>query len=70
MIEQYAETLGELIASLDQENHALACRIAELPDEIRGYGHVKERNIATVRTRQQRLLANFREPASAASAAE
>ena len=70
LIEQYAETLGELIARLDQENHALACRIAELPDEIRGFGHVKERNIATVRTRQQRLLANFRAPASAVSAAE
>ena len=70
LIAEYVEATGELIDRLDQQNHALACRIAELPDQIRGFGHVKDRNIAAARLSRQRLLDELRAPAAAISAAE
>ena len=34
--------------------------IASLPATIRGYGHVKRRNIEAARSREQALVAQFR----------
>tara|TARA_R110000751_G_scaffold152166_4_gene257186 strand:- start:38560 stop:42018 length:3459 start_codon:yes stop_codon:yes gene_type:complete len=42
----YLETLETLATGLTAKNHALAVAIAEVPDEIRGYGHVKEAAVA------------------------
>ena len=59
-----------MLHGLDAERHALALEIAALPDGIRGYGHVKERNLAAVRTRWQALMARWRgvEPEARAAA--
>jgi indolepyruvate ferredoxin oxidoreductase len=54
-----------VIAGLSAENHALALEIASLPEQIRGYGHVKDRNLAAARTRWSDLLAKWRNPQSA-----
>ena len=70
LIEEYWAVIAELVDGLNQESHALACQIAEIPDEIRGFGHVKERNIAAAKAKERRLLARFRAPAPQASAAE
>jgi indolepyruvate ferredoxin oxidoreductase len=50
-------------------NHALAVKIASLPEEIRGYGHVKERNVAGAKTRQAQLMAELRSPEAQRTAA-
>jgi indolepyruvate ferredoxin oxidoreductase len=42
----YLETLETLASGLTAKNHAVAVAIAEVPDEIRGYGHVKEAAVA------------------------
>jgi indolepyruvate ferredoxin oxidoreductase len=60
LIEQYRQTVDELVAGLNAGNHALAVEIAALPEKIRGYGHVKERNLAAVRPEWQRLLEQWR----------
>jgi len=69
LIEEYAQLLDELVAGLRPENHALAVQIASIPEEIRGYGHVKMRSLAAARETQTRLLAEFRNPAQQRAAA-
>jgi len=43
--DHYRETLAQLIGSLSAETYEQAVRIAELPDQIRGYESVKVRNV-------------------------
>jgi indolepyruvate ferredoxin oxidoreductase len=62
LIADYRNTLDELIVGLDHDNHALAVEIAEIPEHIRGYGHVKERHLAAALTRQEQLMKAWREP--------
>jgi len=62
LIGDYARLLGELVAGLRPENHALAVQIASIPEEIRGYGHVKMQTLAAAKEKQARLLAEFRSP--------
>jgi indolepyruvate ferredoxin oxidoreductase len=69
LIGEYRASIEEVIAGLRAENHTLALEIASLPEQIRGYGHVKERNLAAARTRWSELLAKWRNPQSAQRAA-
>jgi indolepyruvate ferredoxin oxidoreductase len=70
LIADYEAVLRELLAGLTPENHALAIEIAQIPMRVRGLGHVKEKSIAQAKVRAASLLAAFRHPAPAASAAE
>jgi len=70
LIGEYEATMQEILGRLDTHNHALALQIAALPEQIRGYGHIKERNLKSVKEREANLLAAFRSPAPEASAAE
>ena len=65
----YEATVGELLEGLDAGRRALAVAIAKLPEGIRGYGHVKLANVATVRGKQRELLDRWRGVAPAAGAA-
>jgi len=69
LIAEYTQVLDELAAGLGPDNHTLAVRIASIPDEIRGYGHVKMRSVAATREKQARMLAEFRNPAQQRAAA-
>ncbi|HZY16789.1 MAG TPA: indolepyruvate ferredoxin oxidoreductase family protein, partial [Ramlibacter sp.] len=60
LVQQYRETVEELLGHLQPGNHALAVEIARLPEQIRGYGHVKARNLAAVRPQWDRLLQQWR----------
>jgi indolepyruvate ferredoxin oxidoreductase len=62
MIEEYIAQLDEIGANLDAGNHAAAVQLASAPEEIRGYGHVKDRSIAAARTLQEQRLQAFRQP--------
>ncbi|RYZ12216.1 MAG: indolepyruvate ferredoxin oxidoreductase family protein, partial [Comamonadaceae bacterium] len=62
LIGEYRASIEEVIARLDAANHAVALEIASLPDQIRGYGHVKERNLAAARTRWAELMKRLRDP--------
>jgi indolepyruvate ferredoxin oxidoreductase len=63
LIEDYRELIRELLADLGPHNHAVAVELAALPDHIRGFGHVKERSIASATQRQAELMTRFRAPA-------
>ena len=69
LIGEYRASIEEVIASLTATNHATALEIASLPEQIRGYGHVKERNLAAARVRWAELLAKWRDPLAARQAA-
>ncbi len=66
LIEEYIKTLDEIVAKLDTANHAAAVALASVPDEIRGYGHVKEANMAAAATLQAQRLQAFRSPQAVA----
>jgi indolepyruvate ferredoxin oxidoreductase len=60
LIADYEAVVGELAAGLTPDTHALAVRIASLPEQIRGYDTVKEAGAARARKEQAALMAKFR----------
>ena len=62
LITEYEDVIGELIDGLAVDNHALATEIASLPSRIRGFGHVKERNVEAAKAEERHLLSLFRSP--------
>ena len=62
LIADYRATIDELLVSLTLGNHALAVEIARIPEHIRGFGHVKEAQLAAAKTKQAQLLAQWRNP--------
>jgi indolepyruvate ferredoxin oxidoreductase len=69
LIREYEETVEKLLAALTPQNHALAVQIASLPEEIRGYGHIKMKSIVAARQRNAELLAQLPQPARRKAAA-
>ncbi|MFC3674145.1 indolepyruvate ferredoxin oxidoreductase family protein [Ferrovibrio xuzhouensis] len=71
LIADYFALVEELCAGLNTGNHALAMQLASIPEDIRGYGHIKLRSLTAARTKWAKLLDTFRAPpAPMASAAE
>jgi indolepyruvate ferredoxin oxidoreductase len=60
LIGEYEQLVDELLAKLNADNHAVAVELASIPEEIRGYGHVKARHLASARSKWAALLARFR----------
>jgi len=69
LIVDYEATVGELLARLSREHHALCVEIASVPEQIRGYGHVKQRHLELAKKKEADLLATFRAGPTAARAA-
>lgn len=51
LIAQYKTSIEKLLPALNAENAATALEIARIPEQIKGYGHVKERNVAAAQKR-------------------
>ncbi len=60
LIPQYQACIDELLKTLNASNRSLAAEIARIPEEIRGYGHVKARHLNTVRPKWDALMARWR----------
>jgi indolepyruvate ferredoxin oxidoreductase len=69
LIGEYEATVTQLLAGLVPGKLALAVQIASIPEEIRGFGHVKERHLKAAREKQAGLLAQWAQPESAAAEA-
>jgi len=63
LIGEYEACIDELLQGLTAERLTLAVDIARLPEDIRGYGHVKARHLAAARTKWAGLMARWRAPA-------
>ena len=70
LIQEYRDCVEELLRGLNAQNLALAVEIASIPEDIRGYGHVKERHLVIARAKWQQLLQRWRNPAAVAQAAD
>jgi indolepyruvate ferredoxin oxidoreductase len=50
LIREYMQHLDRVLTSLNSDTHSHAVKVAQVPENIKGYGHVKERNIRAART--------------------
>ncbi|BCD83911.1 indolepyruvate ferredoxin oxidoreductase [Pseudomonas solani] len=55
----YEDNLEAVLAHLRGDNYRVAVAIAELPEQIRGYGHVKEAGLAKAREHEAQLRAQL-----------
>jgi indolepyruvate ferredoxin oxidoreductase len=59
LIREYRETLTAILSKLNRGNLDRAVALASLPEEIRGYGHVKEAAMEKAAARREELLKEF-----------
>jgi indolepyruvate ferredoxin oxidoreductase len=59
LIREYEDTIDKLLEGLTPENQAIAVEIASIPEDIRGFGHIKLRNLAIAQAKREQLLAKF-----------
>ncbi len=60
LIAEYRACIEELLSGLNTATHAAAVEIARLPEQIRGYGHVKERHLGVTRRLWDERMAAWR----------
>jgi indolepyruvate ferredoxin oxidoreductase len=70
LIGQYTGDLGAVLSALTEDNLATAVAIAELPDQIRGFGPVKDASRAKAQARRTQLLADLTQLTKVSLAAE
>jgi indolepyruvate ferredoxin oxidoreductase len=68
LITEYETIFHEVSANLTPANYDVAAQLATLPQKMRGYGHVKEKNVAETKLIQKQMLDEFREKPEAAKA--
>src|SRR3990172_4138505 len=66
LITEYETTVDELLRELSADNLKLAVQIASMPEDIRGFGHVKMRHLKKAKARETELLWKFRNPQASA----
>jgi indolepyruvate ferredoxin oxidoreductase len=59
LIGEYEKTVETLVAGLRADNLATAAEIARLPETIRGFGPIKQRNAAAAGAKRKELLARY-----------
>ena len=56
LLQDYRARLADLVAQLTVDNYAVAVKLACLPDQIRGFGHVRLRHIEAVKQQELDFL--------------
>ncbi len=64
MRDSYLAFARELAAGLRADNRDVALKLALMPDQVRGYGHVKQAAAATWSAQWPQLLSAFRSPSA------
>ena len=62
MIADYEKTLDEIAARLSPITHATSVTLASLPEDIKGFGHVKHASYEIVKKREAALIEQLRDP--------
>jgi indolepyruvate ferredoxin oxidoreductase len=68
LIADYERLVDELLVRLAPDNHAVAIELAALPEQVRGFGHVKRRQLDAARRREAELLDRLRAEVAAVPA--
>jgi indolepyruvate ferredoxin oxidoreductase len=69
LIGEYRASIEQVLATLGADNLPLAIEIARIPEQIKGFGHVKERNLAAARVQWARLMEQWKADRSQRQAA-
>jgi len=69
LIGEYEQLVERVLVGLSEANFDTAVLLLSLPEKIRGFGHVKEKNLEDVRKEQAALLEKFSSPQASARAA-
>jgi indolepyruvate ferredoxin oxidoreductase len=59
LVIDYKSAIEQIAIYLDQHNFDTALKIAQLPEQVRGYGHVKAKSINRFKEQLQALLSDF-----------
>ncbi|MDH0362069.1 indolepyruvate ferredoxin oxidoreductase family protein [Comamonas aquatica] len=62
LIVEYRDCIAQLLPQLTADKLELAVQIARIPEDIRGYGHVKERHLVAARSKWQGLMQQWQAP--------
>ena len=69
LIEEYEQWIELLLKEQRPDNYRTAVALAELPEQIRGYGHVKEAHLHKAKAREAELLKEWDNPLRVVQAA-
>jgi indolepyruvate ferredoxin oxidoreductase len=56
---EFEQLLDEIVVKLNDDNYPIAVELAQLPEQIRGFGFIKSGNLAQARIRRDNLLKRF-----------
>ena len=59
LIAQYRASMTQVLQNLTENNLSTALEIARIPEQIKGFGHVKERNLQAAQQRWAQLTENM-----------
>ena len=59
LINDYKDRILEICSKLTKDNYTLAVEIASTPDQIRGFGYIKNKNIEIAKSCEDRLMSAF-----------
>ena len=62
LIESYERDVASALAALSPLTHDIAVELLSVPDQIRGYGPVKEKSVADAKVRHAKLTADLANP--------
>ena len=62
LIVEYRDCIAQLLPQLTADKLELAVQLARIPEDIRGYGHVKERHLVAARGKWQGLMQQWQAP--------
>jgi indolepyruvate ferredoxin oxidoreductase len=62
LIARYKNSIEEVLKGLNADNTALALEIARIPEQIKGFGHVKARNLAAAQAHWADLMQQLHQP--------
>jgi indolepyruvate ferredoxin oxidoreductase len=65
LIGQYRASVEQALRLLSADNHAVALELARIPEQIKGFGHVKERHLKAARARWDELMGQLTGPGAA-----
>ena len=69
LIADYETMVGKILGGLNENNYHQAVGLAQIPEHIRGFGHVKERHLIEAKKKESELLAAFKTPTQPAKLA-
>ena len=60
LVADYEKLVNEILSGLSAGNYNQAVALAQIPEQIRGFGHVKERHLAEAKKKEGELRAAFK----------